>query len=140
MFSGCDWHLGCCEITLILLLWHTLLMLIMPYNDMMLNTDVYCMFSLLMARLWWPCYDALVYDLTLSNGDIIDRHYRWWSFYALHTGGMSENVEACNAISVVDARCSIFVFKFVYVCGSRHTPFCIFYLRCVVYKLYGFKE
>ena len=40
-----------------------------------------------MACLRWPCYDTLVYDLTWSSGDIIDSHYRWWSFFALHTGG-----------------------------------------------------
>ena len=131
MFSGCDWHLECCEITL--LLWHTLLILIMPYYDMMLVTDMYCLFSLLMAHLWWPCYDALVYDLTLSSRDIIDRHYRWWSFYAFRTGGMSENLEACNVIFVFDATCSFFAFKFVYVFGLRH-------MSSFLYKLFSLRS
>ena len=64
-----------------------MLILIVGYIDnMLLVTDVYYLLSLLMARLWWPWYDTLVYYITLSSGDIIDRQYRWWSFFALHTG------------------------------------------------------
>ena len=83
------------ECLLFLVMW--ILIVVHIYN-MLLVTGVYCLFSLLMVRLWWPYYDALVYDLTLSNGDIIYRHYMWWNFYALHTGGMSENLKACNII------------------------------------------
>ena len=55
-FSGYDWHLECCEITLIL--WYTVLILIMPYIDMLVS-DVY-MFDLFEndSFLWWPCDDT----------------------------------------------------------------------------------
>ena len=73
-----------------------LLILIVGYMyNMLLFTDVYYFFSMLMARLWWPCYDTLVYDLTLSSRDVTDRSYKWWSFVALRTEGKSVRIFKC---------------------------------------------
>ena len=99
------------------LLYHVMWILIVGHiYNFLLVTDVYCLFSVLMAHLWWPCYDALVYDLTLSSGDIIDRHYRWWSFYALHTGGMSESLELCNNLIVLTLPVVYFSFRLFMFC------------------------
>ena len=75
-----------------------------------------------MARIWWPCYDTLVYDLTLSNRGIIDRSCRFWRFLTLHMGGMSENLEVCNVISVFDATCGFFAFKLFIFLGWGTCP------------------
>ena len=56
-----------------------------------------------MACLWWPCYDTLVYDFTLSSRGIIDSTCRFLEFICIAYGGLSENLDTCHVLTNFDA-------------------------------------
>ena len=56
---------------------------------------------------------------------------RFWRFLVLHTGGMSENLEAYNVISIFDATCDFFAFKlFMFLAWGTCPLFLCNLFRC----------
>ena len=75
------------------------------YN-LLLDTDVYCLFPCWRLVSDGPAMTRLVHDFTLSSRDVVDRSCRFWSFLALHMGGgSSENLDACPVRTIFDATC-----------------------------------